>query len=239
MKSLSLQGARGGVGNTSLLAAIGYALHSMGQRVLLVDMCPENFLGLHFNLAVDEQGGWARARLDGQVWQSQAWSLAPGLCLLPYGRLDRGEQEQMEQLLRQEPELWMRRLRSLAGHFDWVLFDLPQRLPGHADIGVDALQIQVLEADAACHVLLQRQDSKSYLLANRFDPASQLQSDLLLVWRKRYGDRLMPLTIHKDEAMREALANKEPVGSYAVSSLVAQDVMSLATWCLAHGRDSL
>ncbi|MCY1393711.1 Cellulose biosynthesis protein BcsQ [compost metagenome] len=230
---------RGGVGNSSLLAAIGHALHSLGQRVLMVDMCPENLLGLHFNLAVTERSGWARAMLDGQGWQSQAWNVASGLCLLPYGRLDGIEQEQVEQHLRNEPDLWVRRERSLAGHFDWVLFDLPQRLPGHAAIGVDALQIQVLEADAACHVLLQRQDAKHYLLINRFDPASQLQNDLLLVWRNRYGALLLPVAVHYDEAMREALANKEPVGRYASSSLVAQDIMSLVTWCLAHSRGEL
>ncbi|MNQ55558.1 cell division protein [compost metagenome] len=228
MKSLCLQGVRGGVGNSALLAAIGHALHCLGQRVLLVDMCPENLLGMHFNLPVAERGGWARAMLDGQGWHSQAWGLLPGLCVLPYGRLQRPEQEQIEQRLCNEPQLWARRERSLAEHFDWVLFDLPQRL-----------QIQVLEADAACHALLQQQDVKRYLLVNRFDPASQLQNDLLLVWRNRYGARLLPVTVHDDEAMREALACKAPVGRYAESSLVAQDVMSLATWCLAHSRGEL
>jgi cellulose synthase operon protein YhjQ len=158
---------------------------------------------------------------------------------LPYGQLERLEQERVEQQLRSEPELWPRRERSLAGHFDWILYDLPQRLPGHAKNDIDALQIQVLEADAACHGLLQQQETKRYMLVNRFDPASQLQNDLLLVWRNRYGALLLPLTVHADEAMREALACKEPVGRYAESSLVAQDVMSLATWCLAHSRGEL
>ncbi|MCX7080649.1 MAG: cellulose synthase operon protein YhjQ, partial [Pseudomonas sp.] len=45
MTSLSARGVRGGVGNSSLLAALGHALHHLGERVLLVDMCPENLLG--------------------------------------------------------------------------------------------------------------------------------------------------------------------------------------------------
>ena len=239
MRALSLKGVRGGVGNSSLLAGVGYALHRLGERVLLVDMCPENVLGLHFNLAVEERCGWARAMLDGQNWQGHAWELDSGLCLLPYGCLNSDEQEQMAHRLRQSPELWPRRQQSLGGYFDWILFDLPQRLPEHAEMGAGALQIQVLEADVACQVLLQRHDANNILLVNRFDPGSQLQSDLLLLWRKRYGTRLLPLTVHYDEAMREALAHKQPVGSYAENSLVARELISLATWCLAQSRGNL
>jgi len=47
----------------------------------------------------------------------------------------------------------------------------------------------------------------------------------------------LPLTVHADEAMREALAFKQPVGQYAPDSLAAQDVMSLAIWCLTRRRE--
>lgn len=235
MISLGLHGLRGGAGSSSLLAALGYALHTLEQRVLLVDMCPHNLLRLHFNLAVKETGGWARALLDGQDWKTQLWDIAPNLSLLPYGRLLRADQVRMEQVLRLQPELWARRTSALAAHFDWILFDLPQRLPWHDGAVSCQLQIQVIEADAACHVLLQQQEEMAdYLLLNRFDPASQIQRDLMLVWRQHYDVRLLPMTVHSDEAMREALACKQPVGRYAPSSLVAQDVLSLATWCLAR-----
>ncbi|MFW0754072.1 cellulose biosynthesis protein BcsQ [Pseudomonas sp. H11T01] len=238
MTSLSARGVRGGVGNSSLLAALGHALHHLGERVLLVDMCPENLLGLHFNLAVGERSGWARALLDEQGWVDQAWTLQSGFCLMPYGRLEWSEQQRVEQQLCQEPELWARRQIVLTQHFDWILFDLPQRLPGHAKVGRCALQIRVAEADAACHVLLQRVEAlNSYLLVNRFDPASLLQRDLLLIWRKLFGGRMLPLTVHSDEAMREALAFKKPVGEHSPASLAAQDVLSLATWCLAQRQE--
>lgn len=233
-----MRGVRGGVGNSSLLAALGHALHHLGERVLLVDMCPEGLLGLHFNLAIGERSGWARALLDGQEWVDQAWTLQTGFCLMPYGRLEGAEQQQVEQQLCQGPELWARRQVVLTKHFDWILFDLPQRLPGHGNVGLCALQIQVAEADAACHVLLQRTDAvNSYLLVNRFDPASLLQRDLLLIWRKLFRGRMLPLAIHRDEAMREALAFKKPVGEHSPASLAAQDALSLATWCLAQRQE--
>lgn len=240
MTALSLRGLRGGVGSTSLLAATGQALHSLGERVLLVDMCPENLLRLHFNVGVNERAGWARAMVDGLDWHTQAWTVEPGLSLLPYGRLKWAEQDQVEQRLRHEPELWRRRQAALAAQFDWILFDVPLRLPGHARVGPCAMRLLIVEADAACQVLLQQQEEEGeQLLINRFDPASQLQRDLLLIWRKQFGERLLPLNIHQDEAMREALAFKKPVGAYAEASLAAQDVQSLATWCLTRRLETL
>ena len=84
MTALSLRGVRGGVGTSSVLAAVGYALHTLGERVLMIDMCPENLLRLHFNLVASEKNGWARAMLDGDDWHVQAWSLAPTLALFQF-----------------------------------------------------------------------------------------------------------------------------------------------------------
>ncbi|WP_426143359.1 cellulose biosynthesis protein BcsQ [Pseudomonas sp. DWP3-1-2] len=237
MTSLSLRGVRGGVGTTSLVAAIGYALESLGERVLMIDMCPENLLRLHCNLQAQQASGWARGMLDGQSWHTHAWGLTPTLHILPYGGLTADESASIEQQLVADPQLWARRQASLAPHYDWLLFDLPQRLPGHSAVGPCLLPIQVVEADAACHVLLLQQAMNSPVLVNRFDPGRQLQRDLLLIWRKHYSARLLPLTVHADEAMCEALACKQPVGQYAPDSLAAKDALSLATWCLTRRRE--
>ncbi len=235
MTTLSLRGIRGGVGTSSLLAAVGYALESLGERVLMIDMCPENMLRLHFNLPVAESGGWARAMLDGEDWYGQAWSLSPTLQLLPYGQLTHAESMLIEGQLIDDPFLWSRRQANLATHYDWILFDIPQRLTGHSMIGPCQFPIQIAQADAACHVLLLQPSASSLpLLVNRFDPGSQLQRDLLLIWRESHASRLLPLTVHADEALSESLAFKQPVGQYAPDSLAAQDALSLATWCLTR-----
>lgn len=234
MTTLSMRGVRGGVGVSSTLAAVGHALQTMGERVLLVDMCPENLLRLHFNLTLGETDGWARAYLDGRPWNEAAWRVEHQLHLLPYGRLTPREQARMELHLRREPQLWAQRRTSLTGQFDWVLFDLPQRLPGHCQVGPCDLPIVLLEADAACHVLLQQQPAARQLLVNRFDPVSRLQRDLLLIWQQTQGNRLLPLVLHRDAAVQEALAHKQAVGRFAPASLAALDATSLATWCLTR-----
>lgn len=237
MTAISLRGIRGGVGTSSTLAALGYALHALGQKVLVVDMCPENVLGLHFNLDLAPIGGWARATLDQQPWQQQAWSVLPGLSVLPYGQLDITEHTQVDALLLESPQLWSKRQASLADAYDWVLFDLPQRLQGHATNPDCDLSITVLNADAACHVLLQPELTGSALfMVNRYDPASPLQRDLVLIWQHRYASSRVPINLHADEAMGEALACRVPVGHHAPGSLIAQDIISLASWCLLRAR---
>lgn len=239
MIAMSLRGVRGGVGTSSTLAALGFALHALGQKVLVIDMCPENSLGLHFNLDFAPLEGWARATLDQQPWHQQAWSIEPGLCVLPYGDLDTAEHDRLDALLLAQPDLWHQRQAALGEAFDWVLFDLPQRLPGHATSPRCDFSIAVLNADAACHVLLQDKHSRRplpLLLVNRYEVASQLQRDLVLIWQHRYAQSLLPINLHADEAMGEALARREPAGRYAPGSLIAQDVISLASWCLLRGR---
>ena len=78
MIAMSLRGVRGGVGTSSTVAALGHALHALGQKVLLVDMCPENSLGLHFNMDLAPREGWARATLDQQPWTSNPGTNMPG-----------------------------------------------------------------------------------------------------------------------------------------------------------------
>ena len=46
--------------------------------------------------------------------------------------------------------------------------------------------------------------------------ASQLQRDLLLIWQQRYAHALVPVNLHADEAMAEALAAAELAGRYEV-----------------------
>ena len=237
MIAASLRGIRGGVGTSATLAALAYALHAMEQKVLVVDMCPENTLGLHFNLDLAPPEGWARATLDQQPWNASGWQVSEGLCVLPYGHVTATEQVQLEAWLLQHPQAWRQRQAALGDAFDWVLFDLPQRLPGHASNPQCDFAFSLLNPDAACHVLLHTHPKDStWLLVNHFDPGSQLQRDLTLIWQNHHHASLVPINLHSDEAMGEALACREPVGRYAPGSLIAQDIISFASWCLVRGR---
>ncbi|PUM70951.1 cell division protein, partial [Salmonella enterica subsp. enterica serovar Dublin] len=46
--------------------------------------------------------------------------------------------------------------------------------------------------------------------------------------------RLLPIVIHRDEAMAECMASKQPLGEYRSDSLAAEEVLTLANWCPLH-----
>ena len=120
--TLSLQGVRGGVGVTTMIAALGHALHAQGERVLLVECTPDHLLGLHLGLPAAEARGWARAWLDDGDWREAAFEALPGLALLPYGCASDAEVATIEERLRRTPRFWAERLPLLAAQFDWILF---------------------------------------------------------------------------------------------------------------------
>ncbi|MGS7841425.1 cellulose biosynthesis protein BcsQ [Stenotrophomonas forensis] len=236
---LSLQGVHGGTGVTTVLAALGQGLHAQGQRVLLVECSPDQMLGLHLGLPADVEGGWARAQLDGSDWRDAAYAIAPGLAVLPYGRVEAEDAMQVEQQLRQAPSTWADRLPLLQAQFDWLLFDLPQRLPAHAAaINQHArctLPLRLACVDPVSHVVLQRQpDDQRRVLANRYDPAVPVQRDLMQLWLHTHARRLVPQPLHEDARVPAALASKQPLGRYAANSLAAADVDGLVLWCLAE-----
>lgn len=241
MTVLAVSGIRGGVGTTSLVAALGFALHLLQQRVLMVDLNPRNQLRLHYNLALDESYGWANAEhgVD-EAWSEALLQVVERLCLLPFGQLDSAALNALALRQQAQPHIWSQRLQTLQAHFDWILLDMPATLPGgQAPLPLlpeSVMRIRVLETDAACHAMLSTEGvGDDYLLVNRFDPISQLQRDLLLLWGERQA-HLIPQVIHRDEAMASALAWKSPVGYYAPDSLASRDVRSLATWLLTQGE---
>ncbi|AMX07730.1 cell division protein [Enterobacter asburiae] len=62
---------------------------------------------------------------------------------------------------------------------------------------------------------------------------SQIQDDLYQVWLQSQR-RLLPIVIHRDEGMAECLASKQPLGEYRSDSLAAEEILTLANWCLLN-----
>lgn len=127
MAVLGLQGVRGGVGTTTITAALAWSLQMLGENVLVVDACPDNLLRLSFNVDFTHRQGWARAMLDGQDWRDAGLRYTSQLDLLPFGQLSIEEQE--------NPQHWQTRLSDIctglqqlkaSGRYQWILIDLPR-----------------------------------------------------------------------------------------------------------------
>lgn len=92
-----------------------------------------------------------------------------------------------------------------------------------------------MKPDANCHIRLHQQPlpANSHILLNGLRMSSPLQEDLYQVWLQTQR-RLLPVVIHRDEAMAESLASKQPLGEYRHDSLAAEELITLASWCLMH-----
>lgn len=70
----------------------------------------------------------------------------------------------------------------------------------------------------------------AWLLATIHDPDSALARDLLEELRRRYAERVVPVVIHHDMALREAASFGLPVVDYAPDCPGARDYTTLAAW---------
>jgi cellulose synthase operon protein YhjQ len=238
MAILGLQGIRGGVGTTSVTAALGWALQCLGESVLIIDACPDNLLRMSFNVNYDCGDGWARALLDGQDWRDSAQRYTSQLDLLPFGQLTPGEYESLHtrygtlgyfadalQLLQEK------------SHYQWILLDLPAGFTPLTRQFIEKCDhtITVINPDANSHIRLHQQALPvgTHVLINDLRIGSQIQDDLYQVWLQSQR-RLLPMVIHRDEAIAECLASKQPLGEYRSDSLAAEEILTLANWCLLH-----
>ncbi len=238
MAILGLQGVRGGVGTTSITAALAWSLQLLGESVLVIDACPDNMLRLSFNDEIGRQSGWARAALDGQDWRDAGLRYTSLIDVLPFGQLQPGELEHTG-ALSDTLSMIVSLVQTLEreGHYQWILLDLPHGFyPWTASL-VEACHftLTILKPDANCHIRLhqQPQPANTHLLINGLRMSSPLQEDLYQVWLQTQR-RLLPVVIHLDEAMAESLASKQPLGEYRHDALAAEEMITLANWCLMH-----
>lgn len=238
MAVLGLQGVRGGVGTTSITAALGWALHVLGESVLVIDACPDNLLRLSFNVDFERQEGWARAMLDNQDWRDGGMRYTSSLDILPFGRLTAGEWENIHLLHGTLSQLGqvLQTLKSQQ-RYSWVLIDLPH---GFSPLTRQFIEhcdstIAVVKPDTNCHVRLHQQalPAGAHILINDLRIGSQMQDDLYQVWLQSHRN-LLPTVIHRDEAMVECLGSKQPLGEYRGDALAAEEILTLANWCLLH-----
>lgn len=239
MTVVGLQGLQGGVGTTSIIAGLAWSLAKLGERVLAVDLNPDNMLRLHFNMPFESSRGWARAELDGSAWQSSAMRYETNLDFLPFGQLSLAELTHWSQHAATQSDYWLDKLNALkgAGEYQWILLDMPFSYPENHIALVDAVDthITIITPTMNNHVRLHQQTlpTKSQLLINKLSTSSQLQQDIHLLWQQGL-QQLIPLIIHLDEAVAESFADKKSVGEYSEDSLAAGELLTLANWCLIH-----
>jgi cellulose synthase operon protein YhjQ len=218
--TVALQGIRGGVGTTSIVAGLALAAWRQGARVLAVDLCPDNQLPLHFGRPHDEVCGWGLLADPAHSWRTAIHCWRPGLDLLAQGGVAGPLSVD-----------WL----SVVEGYDLVLLDLPA---GVTPVAATRL-LTVVNADANAHTRLYRHlfVPHEQVVVTQFTSRRALQQDLLDLWMEA-GIPMLSIRLHRDESMAEAMAAKLPVGEYAPDSLIAHELDALARWCISHSSAS-
>ncbi len=246
MVVISVVSAKGGVGKTTLSACLAMGL-APGRDVLAVDLDPQNALRLHLGVNASEIDGAGRATLEERNWQSAIYRGGKGRpSVLPYGNINETDRDALEAHLSNHPDWLSTGLQGLGlGPQSVVVIDTP---PGPSLYQQQALRaanftLVVVHADAASYATIPAMETildrycvgregfagSAYLL-NSVSAASALSRDVVRVVRSGLGERVVPVVIHQDEAVREALAFDQPVLHYAPHGEASRDIQQVVRW---------
>lgn len=249
MNIIAVASMKGGVGKTTTTANLAVVLSSSRSvsKVVVIDLDPQNTLRLHFNCATHDNEGICSHAVRQLPFSDVLHDSTSGVSCMPYGAVTEPERQAFENLLESDPNWLSREIANLHLPDDAiVLIDTP---PGSTPYLRQALvcadfALLVILADAASYLTLPAMEGWvteahefnpqlhfTYLL-NQTDRAQPLHRDLLDVLRLRLGDRLTPVSVHRDEAVPEAMAYQQVVVDYDPHGQASHDLLRIGTWLL-------
>jgi cellulose synthase operon protein YhjQ len=227
--ALALFSLAGGVGKTSMVATLGRALASLGEKVLLTDTTSYGLLPFYFG---------ARELRPGVVrtFSPPSGSTDAPIYLVNYEVDKPGEQN---------PEWLSDEIIRNSRGTNRILLDLgtgsasltrriaklnPTILVPVAPDMNSVIGLANVEKYFAGQVDNDGRPIQPVYLLNQFDASLPLHLDVREVMRQQLGDRLLPFVIRRSPSVSEALAEGMTVMDYAPGSPVAEDYMNLAGW---------
>lgn len=220
----------GGVGKTSLVATLGRALSSFGERDLLVDTSSYGLLPFYFGSREWRPGsvrtfsppnGTTDAAINLVTYDGENYSRegAGDWLQEELGRSGYGMQRILLDVSNTSSPLARQALNMASVVLVPVVPDLNSVVSLTA---VDNYLRQFVGSDG--------RPLQAHYLLNQFDPSLPLHLDVREVLRQQLGDRLLPIVVHRSPAVSEALAEGMTVVDYAPGTPVAEDFLNVAAW---------
>jgi cellulose synthase operon protein YhjQ len=221
----------GGVGKTSLVATVGRALSSMGEKVLLTDTTSHGLLPFYFGASELRQG-------TVRTFSPPSGSTDAPIYLVSYDIDQKGSDEAAQEQLAEEiinnSRGTHRILLDLTVSSSWIVRRLSRMnptilVPVAPDMN-SVISLQTVEKFFSGVNDGDGRPLQPFYVLNQFDTSLPLHLDVREVMRRQLGDRLLPFVIRRAPSVSEALAEGMTVVDYAPDAPVAEDYLNLATW---------
>ncbi len=221
----------GGVGKTSLVATVGRALSSLGEKVLLADTTSHGLLPFYFGASELRQG-------TVRTFSPPSGSTDAPIYLVSYDVEQNAHDEEAQQKLAEEvlnsSRGTHRILLDLTANSGWLVGYLSRMnptilVPLAPDMN-SVISVQTIEKFFNGMIDGDGRALEPYYVLNQFDASLPLHLDVREVLRRQLGDRLLPFVIRRAPIVSEALAEGMTVVDYGPDSPVTEDYMNVATW---------
>ncbi|MBA3057519.1 MAG: cellulose synthase operon protein YhjQ [Gammaproteobacteria bacterium] len=244
MQVIAFISGKGGVGKTTLAANMAVALAQRKKRVVLIDLDPQNAQRLHLGMDPDEIAGLVREGISPASLFDSPFDIK----FIPFGRVSPVELLNFETELKANPR-WVANgidaLRSEA--VDFVLLDTP---PGptvylHQALRAAHRALVVVLADAASYASIPQIESlvSQYtvgrtdfrgmnLLINQMPSQGKLGHQVRMALYADHAEQVVPVAIHKDPRVAQALAFERPVLEYEPGCKASLDIQYVVDWLL-------
>ncbi|MFJ2991472.1 cellulose synthase operon protein YhjQ/BcsQ [Pandoraea sp. NPDC087047] len=234
---ITVVSSAGGAGRSTVTAHLAAQLAHGAYPVAVLELDAQNSIGALLGLRETCKTGVLTPGVAPDGWRAVLRETPEGVPLLPAGRTDAPSVASFGQWLRQDTGGLRRQLDALglpAG--TRVLVDT-QRLPdviAQAAAAAADLVLGVVPVTTTGYVtqadLMTACAGRAQMVPNLTASNSSLNNDLLHLIRARGGDAIVPVRIHRDDAVGMAAANGQSLVRAAQGSQAALDIVHLESW---------
>ncbi|UII71865.1 cellulose synthase operon protein YhjQ [Pseudomonas sp. HN11] len=231
---------KGGVGRSTLTAALASGLQRQGRPALALDLDPQNALRHHLCLGLDIPGVGA-ASLQNESWEALPERGFAGCRLVTFGPTDHEQQQRLNRWLGQDSEWLSKRFAGLKlNGQDTVFIDVPAGNTVYLSqaMSVADTVLVVVQPDVSSFGALAQMDDllapylgrekppRCFYVINQLDAAHRFSLDMAEVFKTRLGNALLGM-VHRDPTFSEAQAYRRDPLDPTINSIGCQDVHAL------------
>ena len=241
MKTIALINQKGGVGKTTSAINIGAGLHSLGQKVLLIDLDPQAHLTYSLGIQAHELKRTVYELLKGEYTVEETILKRDGLDVIPSTLDLSGAEIELSGIAGRE-FLLREALNGLTG-LDYILLDCPPSLglltlnglttaqEVYIPLQTEFLALQGMSKLIKTVEMVKKRLNKKLevtgIIATRYDSRKNLNKEVLDKIKEHFGDKVFDTCIRDNVALAEAPSYGKTIYEYEGTSYGAKDYLNL------------